>query len=74
MVEELGEISRVRKQYGRDKQEFAVRDLRHELVDIFIYFMQACMALNMNLENDYLDKLRHNEDRFLDRGSDGPRP
>jgi NTP pyrophosphatase (non-canonical NTP hydrolase) len=48
MVEELGEISRVRKQYGRDKQEFAVRDLRHELADIFIYFMQACIALNMN--------------------------
>jgi NTP pyrophosphatase (non-canonical NTP hydrolase) len=73
MVEELGEISSIRKQYRRDKQEFAVHGLRNELVDIFIYFMQACMALNMNLEKDYLDKLRHNEDRFLNRKSDGPR-
>lgn len=38
MVEELDDISRVRKQYHRDNREFAVQELRHELVDIFVYF------------------------------------
>lgn len=74
MVEELGEISRVWKQYYRDKQDFAVEQLRHELVDIFVYSMQACMALNMDLEKDYLDKLRYNEDRFLKRKSGNSKP
>jgi NTP pyrophosphatase (non-canonical NTP hydrolase) len=74
MVEELGEISRVRKQYYRDKQDFVVKQLRYELVDVFVYFMQACMALNMDLEKDYLDKLGYNEKRFLDRGSGAAKP
>jgi len=65
MVEELGEISRIRKQYYRDKQSFAVEELKHELIDIFVYFMQACMALNMDLERDYLEKVRYNEKRFI---------
>jgi len=67
MVEELGEISRVRKQYYRDKQDFAIQQLKHELIDVFVYFMQACTALNMDLEKDYLDKLKYNEDRFLNK-------
>jgi NTP pyrophosphatase (non-canonical NTP hydrolase) len=69
MVEELGEISRVRKKYYRGNQEFRIQELRHELVDIFVYSMKARMALNMDLEKDYLDKLRQNEYRFLDRQS-----
>ena len=69
-VEELGEISRIRKEYNRDKKDLAARELECELVDIFIYLMQACMALNMDLEKDYFDKLGHNEDRFLARESD----
>lgn len=65
MVEELGEISRVRKQHFRDAQGFAVDALKQELMDVFVYFMQACMALNVNLEEEYLKKLRSNEERFL---------
>jgi len=61
MVEELGEISRIRKQYYRDKQSFSVEELKHELMDIFIYFMQACM----DLEKDYLEKMKCNEKRFI---------
>jgi len=64
MVEELGEISRIRKQHYRDRQSFTVEELKHELIDIFVYFMQACMALNMNLEKDYLEKMKYNEERF----------
>jgi NTP pyrophosphatase (non-canonical NTP hydrolase) len=63
-VEELGEISRIRKQYYRDGKSLAVEELKHELMDIFVYFMQACMALNVDLEEEYLKKLKYNEDRF----------
>jgi len=65
MVEELGEISRIRKQYYRDEKSFTVEELKHEIIDIFVYFMQACMALNMDLEKDYLEKMKYNENRFL---------
>jgi hypothetical protein len=27
--------------------------------------MQACMALKMDLEKEYLEKLEQNEDRFI---------
>lgn len=65
MVEELGEISRIRKQYYRDKKSFVVEELKHEFMDVFVYFMQACMALNIDLEKDYLKKLKYNERRFV---------
>jgi len=65
MVEELGEISRIRKQYYRDKQDFAVKQFKHELMDIFVYFIQACMATDMNLEDEYLEKMKYNEERFI---------
>ena len=65
MIEELGEISRIRKQYFRDKQSFTVEELKHELMDIFVYFMQACMALKIDLEKDYLEKMEYNEKRFI---------
>jgi len=68
-VEELGEISRVRKQYYRDKKSFAVGELTHELMDIFVYFMQACMALNIDLEKEYLNKVKYNEKRFIHKSA-----
>jgi NTP pyrophosphatase (non-canonical NTP hydrolase) len=39
MVEELGEISRVRKEHYRDKQKPVVDELAHELMDVFVYCM-----------------------------------
>ncbi|HVP26116.1 MAG TPA: hypothetical protein VMT26_00415 [Candidatus Bathyarchaeia archaeon] len=65
MVEELGEISRVRKQYYRDGKNFAEEQFKHELIDVFVYFMQACMALDLDLEKEYLKKLHYNEERFI---------
>lgn len=62
-VEELGEICRIRKETERDKQILDVRALRHELVDIFVFLMQACMAANMDLEKEYLMKMRQLEKR-----------
>jgi NTP pyrophosphatase (non-canonical NTP hydrolase) len=70
MVEELGEISRIRKQCYRDKQSFTVEELKHELIDIFVYFMQACMALNIDVERDYLQKMKHNEKRFIHKSDE----
>ncbi len=68
MVEELGEFSRERKQFLRDRQGLDIAALRQELVDIFVYFMQACMALNMDLEEEFLRKKKLDEDRFSRRG------
>jgi len=65
MVEELGEIARARKEFLRDKQKFDVQALRHELIDLFVYLMQSCMALNMNLEEEYKKKIKTFEKRFL---------
>lgn len=70
-VEELGEIARVRKQYYRDRQILVSERLTHELMDIFVYFMQACMALNIDLEKEYLKKLEYNEERFLQKDVKG---
>jgi NTP pyrophosphatase (non-canonical NTP hydrolase) len=69
MVEELGEVARARKEYFRDKQEFDVQVLRHELVDLFVYLMQGCMALNMDLEEEYKKKMKIFEKRFLKKAN-----
>jgi NTP pyrophosphatase (non-canonical NTP hydrolase) len=70
MVEELGEISRIRKQCYRDKQSFTVDMLKHEFIDIFVYFMQACVALNIDLERDYLEKMEYDEKRFIHKSDE----
>ena len=67
MVEELGELSRARKQFLRDNQGLDMNALRHELVDIYVYFMQACMAINMDLEKEFLRKKKLDENRFSRR-------
>lgn len=63
-VEELGEIARIRKRFRRDKQSFDVHALKKELVGVFVYLMQACMALNMDLETEYMKRLKYNRERF----------
>lgn len=64
MVEELGEVSRIRKQVLRDKQKLDLKGLRAEMVDLFVYLMLACMALEMDLEEEYLYKMNESEERF----------
>ncbi|UCE95210.1 MAG: dUTP diphosphatase [Candidatus Bathyarchaeota archaeon] len=66
VVDELGEISRVRKKFQRDKQNLDISTLKKEMVDIFIFVMQGSMALEMNLEEEYLKRMKHNEERFLE--------
>jgi len=72
MVEELGEIARVRKQFLRDKKKFDAEALRHELVDLFVYLMQGCMALNTDLEAEYKNKMKTFEKRFLKKKPEKP--
>ena len=64
MVEALGEVSRVRKQFLRDKRSLNVKALKDEIVDLFVYLLQASMALDMNLEEEYLRKMTESEERF----------
>jgi NTP pyrophosphatase (non-canonical NTP hydrolase) len=73
-VEELGEISRMRKQYYRDKKDLIIDELKQELMDIFVYFMQACMALDLDLKQEYLKKLRSNEKRFINKNPESENP
>jgi len=65
MIDELGEISRARKKFRRDGQNLDVATLKKEMVDIFIFVMQGSMALNMDLEEEYKQRMRQNEKRFL---------
>jgi NTP pyrophosphatase (non-canonical NTP hydrolase) len=66
IVDELGEISRVRKKFLRDKEGLDTSTLKKEMVDILIYAMQGSMALRMGLEKEYLDRMARNKERFLD--------
>jgi len=63
-VEELGEICRIRQEIERDRRILGVKALRHELVDLFVFLMQACMAVNMDLEKEYLAKMKQLEERW----------
>lgn len=65
MIDELGEISRTRKKFRRDGQSLDVATLKKEMVDIFIFVMQGSMALKMDLEEEYRQRMRQNEKRFL---------
>jgi hypothetical protein len=64
MIDELGEISRIRKRVLRDGQALDIATLKKEMVDIFIFVMQGSMALKMGLEKEYTQRMRHNEQRF----------
>ncbi len=65
VVDELGEISRVRKKFSRDKQPLDVATLKKEIVDIFIFVMQVSMALKMDLEEEYVQRMKQNDKRFM---------
>jgi hypothetical protein len=57
LIDELGEISRVRKRYLRDKEVLDIATLKKEMVDIFIFVMQGSMCLDMNLEKEYIKRI-----------------
>jgi len=65
IVDELGEISRARKRFLRDGQPLDTATLKKEMVDLFIFVMQGSMALKMDLEEEYMKRMKQNEQRFL---------
>ena len=65
MIDELGEISRARKKFLRDGQTLDIATLKKEMVDIFIFVMQGSMALKMDLEEEYMQRMKNNKQRFL---------
>ena len=67
LIDELGELSLVRKRLRRDGQTLDIATLKKEVMDIFICVMQGAMIPKMDLEDEYLQRMRHNEQRFLSK-------
>jgi len=63
--EEVGEIAQEVRKILRDGEPFKSEAFKEELVDIFVYLIQAAIALKMNLAQEYYNKMKTNEERFL---------
>ncbi|MGO9244361.1 MAG: MazG nucleotide pyrophosphohydrolase domain-containing protein [Verrucomicrobiia bacterium] len=63
---EAGEVSNLVKKIRRG--DFALSsvkaDLSEEIADVFIYLIKMCNQLHIDLEAEYVRKLRINEPRF----------
>jgi len=64
--EEVGEIAQEIRRILRDKKPYDPKAFKHELMDIFVYLIQASMALKMDLVQEYYEKMKINEQRFLE--------
>jgi NTP pyrophosphatase (non-canonical NTP hydrolase) len=63
--EEVGEIAQEVRKILRDKEPFNPEAFKQELIDIFVYLIQASIALKMDLTKEYFRKMKINEQRFL---------
>jgi NTP pyrophosphatase (non-canonical NTP hydrolase) len=63
--EEVGEIAQEIRRVLRDKKPFQAGAFKTALVDIFVYLIQAAMALKMDLAQEYYEKMKMNKKRFL---------
>ncbi|MCX6815942.1 MAG: nucleotide pyrophosphohydrolase [Candidatus Aenigmarchaeota archaeon] len=67
---EVGEFSNILKKVLRDKKldekidEAKLKDMREELVDVFIYLIILSIILKADLGKEYFDKMNKNQDRF----------
>ena len=64
-TEEIGELAQEIRKILRDKKPCDPEAFKHELADIFVYLIQASMALKMDLAQEYYEKMKINEQRFL---------
>jgi len=64
-TEEVGEIAQEIRRILRDKKPYDPEAFKQELADIFVYLIQASMALKIDLAQEYYEKMRVNEQRFL---------
>ncbi len=49
---------------GKLPDEEKMKKLKDELADIFIYTLLASIVLKMDLEEEYLRKMKHNEEKY----------
>jgi len=63
--EEVGEIAQEVRKILRDREPLELEAFKQELVDIFVYLIQASIALKMDLGQEYYKKMKMNEQRFL---------
>ncbi len=66
MTGELGEFANKAKKMRRDGKWTGrdISELREELVDLFMYLLKTAITLDMDIEKEYLEKLKRNEERF----------
>lgn len=66
MFGEIGETANLVKKSVRGdfKLEVIKDELSEEIADIFIYLMKICIQLDIDLEENYLKKLKKNTERF----------
>ena len=66
MTGELGEFANKAKKMRRDGRWTYedISELREELADLFMYLLKTAITLDMDLEEEYLKKLKKNEKRF----------
>ena len=74
---ELGEFANVLKKLRRlyeskgERDDALLPNLKEELVDVFIYLVVLANILDVDLEKEYFEKMRANEERFKEfRGSE----
>ncbi|WBW95255.1 MazG nucleotide pyrophosphohydrolase domain-containing protein [Oceanirhabdus sp. W0125-5] len=63
---ELGEASNIVKKVVRGdcSLEDVSTDLSEEIIDVFIYVIKLAYQLNIDIESEFLKKLKKNESRF----------
>lgn len=68
---EVGEFSNLVKKAMREHistgnlmSDDIKEKLREEIVDVFIYVLKTAVGLDMNLEEEFFEKLKRNEEKF----------
>jgi NTP pyrophosphatase (non-canonical NTP hydrolase) len=66
LVGEVGECANLVKKVVRGDLQYAEvrRDLAGELADTFIYLMKICAQTDIDIEQEFLNKLEYNRERF----------
>lgn len=66
MLGEFGEFSNIVKKIKRGDFSLSEKndELREEYIDMFIYMIKIANQLNINIEDEYLLKMKKNEKKF----------
>jgi len=66
MLGEFGEFSNIVKKIKRGDFTLSEKEkeLKEEYIDIFIYMIKIANQLDINIEDEYISKMKKNEKRF----------